>query len=228
MEGITDVGPTNLNHLETGLQASAAIADAAIPAPIGPATSAGLVWNGSSWVAAKIVNANVDAAAAIAYSKLTLAGSIVNNDISVSAAIAQSKLANGPGFEIGYTQFTSPVTVSSSNEASPTAVVSAGSLTFDGTTVLIEFFAIRVDVVAGGDCLFNLWGDGADLGRIGQTGGSATTDFSSVHCARRLTPSAASHTYQIQARQSGGNATVQVGPGGVANFLPGFIRITKV
>lgn len=40
-----------------------------------------------------LVNANVDAAAAIAYSKLALTGSIVNADISASAAIAYSKLA---------------------------------------------------------------------------------------------------------------------------------------
>lgn len=43
-----------------------------------------------SW--AKIANANVDASAAIAYSKLNLATSIVNADISGSAAIAYSKL----------------------------------------------------------------------------------------------------------------------------------------
>lgn len=42
---------------------------------------------------ALIVNANVDAAAAIAYSKLALTGSIVNADVSGSAAIAYSKLS---------------------------------------------------------------------------------------------------------------------------------------
>lgn len=40
-----------------------------------------------------LVDANIDAAAAIAYSKLNLASSIVNADISNSAAIAYSKLA---------------------------------------------------------------------------------------------------------------------------------------
>ena len=42
---------------------------------------------------AKLVNANIDAAAAIAYSKLNLATSILNADINASAAIAYSKLA---------------------------------------------------------------------------------------------------------------------------------------
>lgn len=82
-----------MNHLETGVSNVTTTADAAIPAPIGPASNAGLVYNGSSWVAAKIVNANIDPAAAIVYSKLNVAGSVVNNDISNSAAIAYAKLA---------------------------------------------------------------------------------------------------------------------------------------
>lgn len=55
-----------------------------------------------------IVNANVDAAAAIAYSKLNLATSIVNADISSSAAIDYSKLGVGSQ-TIGAQQFTSTV-----------------------------------------------------------------------------------------------------------------------
>jgi len=52
-----------------------------------------LVSNGSVPGYALLVNANIDPAAAIAYSKLALTGSIVNTDISASAAIAYSKLA---------------------------------------------------------------------------------------------------------------------------------------
>lgn len=40
-----------------------------------------------------LVNADLDAAAAIAYSKLNLTGSIVNNDINAAAAIAWSKIS---------------------------------------------------------------------------------------------------------------------------------------
>ena len=40
-----------------------------------------------------LVNANIDAAAAIAYSKLNLSGSIVNADVNAAAAIAYSKLS---------------------------------------------------------------------------------------------------------------------------------------
>ncbi len=45
-----------------------------------------------------IVNADIAAAAAIAYSKLALTGSIVNADIAAAAAIATSKLADGTLF----------------------------------------------------------------------------------------------------------------------------------
>lgn len=40
-----------------------------------------------------LTNSNIDASAAIAYSKLNLSGSIVNSDIGIGAAIALSKLA---------------------------------------------------------------------------------------------------------------------------------------
>jgi len=50
---------------------------------------------GTAYEFAKIVNANVDNAAAIAYSKLNLATSIVNADIGAAAAIAYSKLNLG-------------------------------------------------------------------------------------------------------------------------------------
>lgn len=91
-----DIDAANLNHLENGVQAAAATADAAVPAPASPASNDAMVWNGSAWTHAKIANANVDAAAAIAYSKLALGNSIVNADIASAAAIAASKLASYP------------------------------------------------------------------------------------------------------------------------------------
>jgi hypothetical protein len=49
--------------------------------------------NSAKIVDDSIVNADINSAAAIAYSKLNLAGSIVNADINASAAIAASKLS---------------------------------------------------------------------------------------------------------------------------------------
>ncbi len=58
-------------------------------------SSTGIVHNDSSGnlSTSLVVNADVSASAAIAYSKLALTGSIVNADINASAAIAYSKLA---------------------------------------------------------------------------------------------------------------------------------------
>ncbi len=51
----------------------------------------------SKYGPAKILNKNVDAAAAIAWSKLSTSGAITNADVSSSAAIAKSKLDFGTG-----------------------------------------------------------------------------------------------------------------------------------
>lgn len=57
-------------------------------------SSNALQYNGTSLtLSGSIVNADVNASAAIAYSKLALSNSIVNADVSTSAAIAYSKLA---------------------------------------------------------------------------------------------------------------------------------------
>lgn len=65
---------------------------------------------GVKWI--QVGNAQVAAGAAIAYSKLNLAGSIVNADINASAAIALSKLASTVGYV--YDRTTTTVDVNTS------------------------------------------------------------------------------------------------------------------
>jgi len=50
---------------------------------------------GTAYEWAALTNVNIDAAAAIAYSKLNLATSIVNADVAAAAAIARTKVASG-------------------------------------------------------------------------------------------------------------------------------------
>lgn len=50
VEKVTKVGPTNLNKLENGLQAAAAVADAALPVPAALAAGDYPVWSGGAWV----------------------------------------------------------------------------------------------------------------------------------------------------------------------------------
>lgn len=78
---------------------------------------------------ASIVNADINASAAIAYSKLSLGTSIVNADISSSAAIAGSKIVAATTSVVGAVQLSnSTSTTSSALAATPTAVKAAYDL----------------------------------------------------------------------------------------------------
>lgn len=96
VEDVTTLGPTNLNHLELGVQAVGVVADAAIPKPIGVADRDILYYDlaTTTWKPQKLKDENVHAAAAIAKSKLANLG-IVNADVAAGAAISHSKLALG-------------------------------------------------------------------------------------------------------------------------------------
>jgi hypothetical protein len=84
-----------------------------------------------------IVNADVNASAQIAYSKLNLANGIVNNDINASAGIALSKLATDPLARANHTGTQAASTISDFDTqvrtnrldqmAAPTAAVSLNS-----------------------------------------------------------------------------------------------------
>lgn len=96
---VNDSSPLNatrMNYIEDGIYNAQATADAAtgrIADPTPKAANDVLYYDGAAWKSGKLVNAMVDSSAAIAYSKLSLAGSIVNADISNAAAIAYAKLA---------------------------------------------------------------------------------------------------------------------------------------
>ena len=84
-------GGTGISSYTTGDTLYASAANTLSKLTIGTANYVYLS-NGTIPVWALIANANIDAAAAIAYSKLNLSGSIVNADVNASAAIAYSKL----------------------------------------------------------------------------------------------------------------------------------------
>lgn len=139
-----------------------------------------------------------------------------------------------PGYEFDYAELTSTsVSITGTSAASPTNVVSGNAVTYDGSTVIVVEFAVyAVAPAADGAIIFNLFDGSTDLGRLGIVDGVAssttTVAFSiPVRLARRLTPSAASHTFHIKAWRTVGNGTIFAGAGGTDTPLPGFIRITK-
>jgi hypothetical protein len=140
------------NAYETYLSAVDPTADRSI---VFPDQSGTVIVSGN----ASILNADINASAAIAYSKLSLGTSIVNADISSSAAIAGSKIVAATTSVVGAVQLSdSTSTTSSALAATPTAVKAAydlaaaalpkaggiitgnleigtsGSLTFEGAT----------------------------------------------------------------------------------------------
>jgi hypothetical protein len=131
-----------------------------------------------------------------------------------------------PGYELAYAEYTSSVTVSGANEGAATTVVTAGAVTGDGSTVMrIEFYCMAMQFTST-DLSIYLFDGSTSLGLIGYV--APTIGIIPVMMSRRLTPSAASHTYSVRASRNGSNSVFIAGAGGASTNMPGYIRITKV
>jgi len=139
-----------------------------------------------------------------------------------------------PSNELAYVEFTASVLISAATEATANVIVSAGAVTFDGGPVIVEFFSPYLEPGATALSQINVFAfeDGATLGQLWLTDkdDSAVLDAGSTGCLarRRLTPTAGAHTIDIRACKLGANGHVLGGLGGAGNYLPGYMRITKV
>lgn len=141
--------------------------------------------------------------------------------------------SNSPGFEVGYDQITSGVNIASTTQATPTTIITCAAHTFDGAAVVATFFSPQVSypTVANATIGIDLWEGATNLGEFSFTRtSSATQQFATVMGAFRFTPTAAAHTYLVQAYASSTTGTPNVGGGaGTAGaIMPCFIRFTKV
>lgn len=141
------------------------------------------------------------------------------------------------GKELDYVQFTSSVVPTATTEATANTVVTGSPVTYDGSTAIIITFecsaANPAHDAAGRSMLLWLYDGASSIGALCTLTGRDSTnpDRWPVHRERRLTPSAASHTYSIRASVtagSDGSQAISAGAGGAGNFMPGFIRITRV
>lgn len=137
------------------------------------------------------------------------------------------------GKELDYVQITSPVSITGTTEGTAQTVVTGTSVAYDGSTIIeIEFYAQYAEVEdASGASLIVLLYDGATvLGRLATITNVAAAALRVPLCLkRRLTPSAASHSYVIKAYTTvaSANAAIGAGAGGTGAGLPAFLRITR-
>jgi hypothetical protein len=126
--------------------------------------------------------------------------------------------------EVAYVEFTANVGITNGvhTEIAPVDIVSSGALTYVANPILIEFWC--PGYVAGGTGALNLWDGATDLGRLNDNVNVQMYPYKAV---RRLTPTAASHTYKLRGWANGGNGTVVAGAGGAGVLMPGFIRILQ-
>jgi len=136
-----------------------------------------------------------------------------------------------PGYEFDYAQVTSPVSVTATAEASANTLVTGNAVTYDGSTaVIIEFFCDVVDGANTANAFTQTWlYDGSSsIGYLSSVRQPTTAElYVPVLVRRRLTPSAAAHTYSIRATTSTGTASYDAGAGGSGAGAPMYIRITK-
>lgn len=166
-------------------------------------------------------------------SGVTVTGTAASGNVPVASSATAAAWQFPPGYEISYTQITSPVNIASSTESSGTAIISPAAATFDGGAVLVEVFA----VIQGGSvatqeqiCLFEATTQITRLGALAQSAAS-TGFFQATTWKYRFTPTAGSHTYTVTAfanNTTGTQASVQCGSGGTGGLPPAFIRFTKV
>jgi hypothetical protein len=142
-----------------------------------------------------------------------------------------NELANDLSFlaQVAYVEFTANVTLSATAVGSANQIVSAGAITYEAVPHYIEFGCGRITAAAGATNL--ILRDGTTvLGTLAQLAASSTNH--PVHRAVQLTPTAASHTYNVAGWVASGSGTVLAGTGGAAGdqttYLPGFIRVSRV
>lgn len=131
--------------------------------------------------------------------------------------------------ELAYIEVVSDIGLATS-EVGATQIVSSGAIVYAARPTVIEFFVPGYhDTAATGDTAhFTLWDSTTDLGRISSHRIGGTGGLSGVYARRRLTPTAASHTYIVKGWAVQAGFITKSGAGGSAGvYVPGFIRVLQ-
>lgn len=211
----TAVDPPSGKGFNAAMDALQVALSARVDKPASIASGEVPVWNGASWVRSSATRVGLSSITA------GLAGQVLGG--------TGPAYAYPPGYEYGYTEFTSNVSITATTEATANQIVSAGAITFDGAPVRVEFGAYLIRGPASVSIFVELYDGASSIGVLGQYDMDAGADGVPPRLTRRFTPTAVAHTYSIRAHlASAGTGTVFGGAGGVGLAMPGFIRITKV
>jgi hypothetical protein len=128
-----------------------------------------------------------------------------------------------PGHEFDYAQITSDVNFTATSAAAGNAIITGGSPTLDGSTVVMIEFGTSRFVKGTTFAILNLWEDSTNIARLALTLGPGEPCFAAI----RRTPGAGSHTYKVTGYVDAGTGTVYAGAGGVDTSAPAFLRVVK-
>lgn len=129
---------------------------------------------------------------------------------------------------LAYTEFTANVAINGTTEAAANLIVQSPARTYTAKPILIEFYG---PLAAPGTTWLRLtlWdgigGGSVALGLLAHL--QPASLLAPVHVARRLTPTAASHLYNVRGHVDAGAGGVNAGGGGSGLYVPGFIRISR-
>lgn len=137
-----------------------------------------------------------------------------------------NKMANSFAFleQIAIQPFTATVNVTGTSFVN---IVSLSALTYEAVPHMFEFTCARITCGGAGNLAVALRDGTTDLGWFAQLAASETVRGPTF--VAQLTPSAASHTYQVSAQNSASQTSSFVtGLGGAGLFLPGHLRVYRV
>lgn len=146
-----------------------------------------------------------------------------------AADASDVQYAYPPGHEYARNAFAADVPVTATTAATANTVVTGTAVVYDGTPILVEFFAPYGINVPGSLLNIELYDGATPVATMCAMGAAAAID-TPLNGKVPITPTAGSHTYSARAwTGSAGTATVKAGAGSGAGVLVnGWIRVTKI
>ena len=167
---------------------------------------------------------------------VAVSGAAAPGQVIVASSSSAAAWAYPPGYQFGYDQTTAGVNLTGTTEGTATAVITCAAHTFDGGTVLCEFYTLILqtpNAAVADTAIVGLFESGTLINRVSFGRAVSVTAQQPQHPgygAFELTPSAASHSYVVAGWVSSTTGTPQVvaGTGGPGNNPPAWVRFVKV